>query len=99
MREDVRHVRMGAQSHLGRNVRNVPAQCQVTQPLDLPRSERPTGTSLFHLLAKYSRRGLLFDRQTADTTEHQRNTGTARSREVARLTPSPARGCQGASPS
>ena len=61
---------MGVQPHPRRNVRNVPAQCQVTQHLEIPRSEGPTGTSLFYLLAKYSRRGLLFDRQTADTIEH-----------------------------
>ena len=77
---------MRVQPHPRRDVRNVPAQCQVTQHLEIPRSEGPTGTSLFYLLAKYSRRGLLFDRQTADTIEHQRNTGTVRSREVARLT-------------
>ena len=82
---------MGVQPHPRRNVRNVPAQCQITQHLEIPRSEGPTGTSLFYLLAKYSRRGLLFDRQTADTIEHQRNTGTVRSREVARLTPRPTR--------
>ena len=44
--------RMRTQSHLIRDVRNVSAQSQIAQHLDLLRSEPPTGTSLFHLAAK-----------------------------------------------
>ena len=48
-----------AQPHLGRDVRNVPAQCQVVQHFDLSRRQRPTGTTPAHPQATGSVCGFL----------------------------------------